>query len=469
VLADSVANLQFSADGTLVYSYSADGETWLVAGDRRRAISGDIVSPWRLHPSGRRVAFGVVHGDVLRWEAIDLRRRDSREWTTLSPASLAFWTQLRRGTQAANGLELRADGALFKEGRPFSGWSLDPYVTRIAVSPVSPGGRYALGFSKGDETVQLTLLDLEQTRADAIRPPGPYASWVSWAADGQYAAAFSYYEGDGRLWVVDPTSRLSREVVTVGIGGTGDTRVVDTDLLKWTDTRTIVVPIRVHCNPYAATAEHPCTHRSVVQSRFLATVNVERGTSRSVRVGITDTPDAERRLEAYHRAIANSQMADAVAMLASTERPRADKEFEAAMDASEPIFRLLGERSRVEITSFTLDTDTAAARVRYTVPDYSNTRAAQRMNEQLFGFLFTSGLQRLAGQEPDAATMKALRAIYEDFVANAMTIPAPPTRTIEATCRLRRQPDGWTLAAACGQPWVSGWNSDNRARRGVGF
>ena len=176
VLADSVSDLRFTPDGLLLYAYSADSESWIVAGDRRRLIPGRIASTWRLHPSGRKLAIGIVDGDTLRWEAIDLRRRDAAEWTTLSPASTSFWTQLRRGTRAANGLELRADGALLKDGRAFGGWSLEQYVTRIAVSPASPGGRYALTFTKGDETVSITVLDFQQGQANVIQPPAPYAS-----------------------------------------------------------------------------------------------------------------------------------------------------------------------------------------------------------------------------------------------------------------------------------------------------
>jgi hypothetical protein len=471
VLADSVSDLRFTPGGLLLYAYSADSESWLVAGDRRRLIKGRVASSWRLHPSGRKLAFGIVDGDTLRWEAIDLRRRDAAEWTTLSPASLAFWTQLRRGTRAANGLELRADGALLKDGRAFGGWSLDQHVTRIAVSPASPGGRYALTFTKGDETVSINVLDFEQGRASVIQPPAPYASFVSWSETGRYAAAFSYYEGDARLWIIDPAGHLARQVVPLGVGDTADTQVFDTDLLKWSAPQAFTVPIRVHCNPYTDTPQRPCLDRAVVQARFTATVNAETGHFRSVRAGVPDTTDAESRVLDYHRAVAENRLSDALAMLKSDERPRAEAEIAKVSQIFDPILRFFGERVRFEVTAFTLDVDKAMARMRYVVPDYRNTQAAQRLNEQMFGLMFMTGLQALAGQagaEPDPATLQALRGAYEEFIANVRTIPSPPTRTEEASCSLVRENGDWKVSAACGPPWIAGWNPGDR-RRGPRF
>src|SRR5688500_9032584 len=71
VLADSISDLSFTPDGLLLYTYSVGPESWLVAGDRRRVIAGRIASGWRVHPFGRKLAFGTVDGETLRWEAID--------------------------------------------------------------------------------------------------------------------------------------------------------------------------------------------------------------------------------------------------------------------------------------------------------------------------------------------------------------------------------------------------------------
>ena len=294
---------------------------------------------------------------------------------------------------------------------------------------------------------------------------------MSWSEEGRYAAAFSYYEGDARLWIVDPAAHLARQIVPLGIGDAGATQVFDTDLLKWAGPQTFTVPIRVHCNPYSDTPERPCVDRSVVQARFTATINTDTGHFRSVRAGVPDTTDAETRLLDYHRAVAENRLSDAIAMLKSDERPRADAEIATVSQMFDPIFRFFGEKVRFEVTAFTLDADKAVARMRYSLPDYRNTQAAQRLNEQLFGLMFMSGLQALAGQagaDPDPATIKAFRSAYDEFIANVRTIPTPPTRTEDATCDLHRENNEWRVSAACGPPWIAGWNSGDR-RRGPRF
>jgi hypothetical protein len=163
------------------------------------------------------------------------------------------WTYINRD-EKVNRFHVNSKGKFHVDGQEVSGFSLQQTGDKIAISPSSPGGKYAILFAFGDQDSQCALLQYEKRAASLINMQGTPMVWNSWSPEGRYALLSTYSDAGSSLYSISLSTFQPKKVV-VSLHKEGEKTEIDTTTATWTGPDTFQMEASVHCNP----AKPECT------------------------------------------------------------------------------------------------------------------------------------------------------------------------------------------------------------------
>jgi uncharacterized protein with WD repeat len=172
-------------------------------------------------------------------------------------SSFAFpqedWTYVNRDEKVSR-FHINSKGKFHLDGQEVSGFSLQQTGDKIAISPSSPGGKYAVLFAFGDQDSQCAILQYEKRAANVIHMEGTPMVWNSWSPEGPYVLLSTYTEAGSSLYSVSLSTFQPRKVA-VNLHKGGEKTEIDTTTASWTAPNTFQMEASVHCSP----AKPECT------------------------------------------------------------------------------------------------------------------------------------------------------------------------------------------------------------------
>jgi uncharacterized protein with WD repeat len=165
------------------------------------------------------------------------------------------WTHIGRD-EKVNRFHVNSKGKLHVDGQAIEGFSLQQTANRIAISPSSPDGKYAVLFSFGDEDSQCALLQFQKRAASLMSLAGTPMVWHSWSPEGPYLLVATYSDTESSLYSI-PLTSFQPKKVQFSLHKEGEKTELDTTTVAWTGPDTFQMEASVHCNP----ARPECTSK----------------------------------------------------------------------------------------------------------------------------------------------------------------------------------------------------------------
>jgi hypothetical protein len=166
----------------------------------------------------------------------------------LAFATLAFcdqdWIYIRRDEKIGQ-FQLNSKGKLQYNGQTIDSFSLEPKADRLAISPFSPDGKFAVAFSFGDLS-QCAVLDFEKHNAETISLDGTPVVWNSWSNTGPYLLLSSYTDTDNNLYAID-LSNLKVKKIPVSVQKDGEKTEFVTTTVDWNAPNSFEIEALIHC------------------------------------------------------------------------------------------------------------------------------------------------------------------------------------------------------------------------------
>jgi len=163
------------------------------------------------------------------------------------------WTYINRD-EKVNRFQVNSKGKFHVDGQEVTGFSLQQTGDKIAISPSSPGGKYAVLFAFGDQDSQCALLQYEKRAASPMNMEGTPMVWNSWSPEGPYLLLATYSDAGSSLYSISLSTFQPKKVV-VSLHKEGEKTEIDTTTATWTAPDTFQMEATVHCNP----AKPECT------------------------------------------------------------------------------------------------------------------------------------------------------------------------------------------------------------------
>ncbi|MCI0413393.1 hypothetical protein L0222_11425 [bacterium] len=163
------------------------------------------------------------------------------------------WTYINRD-EKVNRFQVTSKGKFHLDGQEVSGFSLQQTGDKIAISPSSPGGKYAVLFAFGDEDSQCAILQYEKRAANVMHLEGTPMVWNSWSPEGAYLLLTTYSDAGSSLYSIS-LSTFQPKKVSVNLHKAGERTEIDTTTATWTSPDTFVMEASVYCDP----AKPECT------------------------------------------------------------------------------------------------------------------------------------------------------------------------------------------------------------------
>lgn len=181
------------------------------------------------------------------------------------------WTYINRD-EKVNRFHVNSKGKFHVDGQEVSGFSLQQTGDKIAISPSSPGGKYAILFAFGDQDSQCALLQYEKRAATVMNMQGTPMVWNSWSPEGRYVLLSTYSDAGSALYSISLSNFQPRKVA-VNLHKEGEKTEIDTTTATWTAPDAFQMEASVHCSP----AKPECTSRLEEKALrvFKLTVNAE--------------------------------------------------------------------------------------------------------------------------------------------------------------------------------------------------
>ena len=155
------------------------------------------------------------------------------------------WIYLNRD-EKVNRFHIDAKGNLHLDGQIVAGFELQKTADRIAISPVSPDGKYSVVMSFGDQDSQTSLLQYDKRTAMLIALQGTPTVWQSWSPDGSYLLLASYTESQNSLYSI-PLATIQPKQVPVQLQKQGERTELVTTTVNWTAPDTFEMEATIHC------------------------------------------------------------------------------------------------------------------------------------------------------------------------------------------------------------------------------
>ena len=160
------------------------------------------------------------------------------------------WTYVNRD-EKVNRFHINSKGKFHLDGQEVSGFSLQQTGDKIAISPSSPGAKYAVLFAFGDQDSQCAILQYEKRAASVIHMEGTPMVWHSWSPEGPYVLLSTYSDAGSSLYSVSLSTFQPRKVA-VNLHKEGEKTEIDTTTATWTAPDTFEMEASVHCSPAKA-------------------------------------------------------------------------------------------------------------------------------------------------------------------------------------------------------------------------
>jgi uncharacterized protein with WD repeat len=165
------------------------------------------------------------------------------------------WTYINRDEKVSR-FHVNSKGKFHVDGQIVEGFSLQQTGDKIAISPSSPGGKYAILFAFGDQDSQCALLQYEKRAASLMQMEGTPMVWNSWSPEGRYVLLATYSDAESSLYSISLSTFQPKKVV-VNLHKEGEKTEIDTTTATWTAPDTFEMEASVHCSP----AKPECTSR----------------------------------------------------------------------------------------------------------------------------------------------------------------------------------------------------------------
>ena len=163
------------------------------------------------------------------------------------------WIYVARD-EKVNRFHVNAKGKLHIDGQIIESFALQQTADKIAISPSSPGGKYAVLLSFGDKDSQSALLQYEKRGINPMTLEGTPMVWNSWSPEGAYLLLTTYSDAGSSLYSI-PLSTLQPKKVAVNLHKEGERTEIDNTTVTWSGPDTFQVEATVYCNP----AKPECT------------------------------------------------------------------------------------------------------------------------------------------------------------------------------------------------------------------
>ena len=190
----------------------------------------------------------------------------------LSFATLAFcdadWVYINRDEKIGQ-FQLSSKGKLQYNGATFDNFALDSKANRLAISPFSPDGKYAVVFSFGD-VPQCAILEIDKHTASVITLDGTPVVWNSWSAQGPYLLLSSYTDTENDLYSIG-LSTLAAKKIPISLQKSDEKTELDTTTVTWNSPNSFGMEAFIHCGSCDSKEED-----KVIRSYKLS-INAETG------------------------------------------------------------------------------------------------------------------------------------------------------------------------------------------------
>ena len=155
------------------------------------------------------------------------------------------WIYVNRD-EKVNHFQLNNKGKLHYNDQMIDGFSMQQKASRLAISPFSPDGKFAVVFSFGDQESQCALLQMEKHSAANLSLGGTPVVWNSWSAAGPYLLLSSYTDQDNSLYSVSLGTVQARKI-PIQLQKNGEKEELDTTTVNWTSPNTFEISAFIHC------------------------------------------------------------------------------------------------------------------------------------------------------------------------------------------------------------------------------
>jgi|GEM_PF-5133845 len=163
-------------------------------------------------------------------------------------ASTAFcdedWTYLNRD-EKVNKFQLSSKGKLQYDGQAVDNFSLQPKANRLAISPFSPDGKFAVVFSFGDQDSQCSIVQIDKRTASTVALEGTPVVWYSWSS-GSYLLLSTYTDQDNALYAIGLADLQVRKI-PIQLQKSGERTEFDTTTVTWNSPDTFEMEASIHC------------------------------------------------------------------------------------------------------------------------------------------------------------------------------------------------------------------------------
>lgn len=158
------------------------------------------------------------------------------------------WTFVGRETKVQQ-FSLSQKGKLSFEKNELKGFELDQAADRVAISPISPDGKFAVAFAFGDQET-CYMLDLTGSTAQTVAiDPSPLV-WSNWAPEGNWLLLGSFNDQGMTLYSITPGPLQVRKI-KVGIARENEVEEFNTGSVNWVSPNVFEVEASTHCSPNA--------------------------------------------------------------------------------------------------------------------------------------------------------------------------------------------------------------------------
>ena len=155
------------------------------------------------------------------------------------------WIYVNRD-EKVNHFQLNNKGKLHYNDEMIDNFSMQQKASRLAISPFSPDGKFAVVFSFGDQDSQCALLQMEKHSAATLPLSGTPVVWNSWAAAGPYLLLSTYTDQDNLLYSVSLGTVQARKI-PIQLQKNGEKEELDTTTVNWTSPNTFEISAFIHC------------------------------------------------------------------------------------------------------------------------------------------------------------------------------------------------------------------------------
>jgi hypothetical protein len=155
------------------------------------------------------------------------------------------WIYVNRD-EKVNHFQLNSKGKLHYNDQMIENFSVQQKANRLAISPFSPDGKFAVVFSFGDQDSQCALLQMEKHSATTLSLAGTPVVWNSWSAAGPYLLLSTYTDLDNSLYSVSLATNQARKI-PIQLQKSGEKEELDTTTVNWTSPSTFEITAFIHC------------------------------------------------------------------------------------------------------------------------------------------------------------------------------------------------------------------------------